>query len=155
MSIKINKNDKEYPLGFVPQHYPADRVYLDGDVNKTVQDAIDELSSTNRFTITGNATRGIEITSPTANNVCKFGGICQASVEIKIPNATYPSNELIASGFPKPKMLTKYKFYSNDNNQDFEANLDTDGNLRFIGYTNLTAQDWYLFQCTYILAETQ
>jgi len=38
MSIKINKNGKEYPLGFMPKHYPADRVYLDGDTTKTVQD---------------------------------------------------------------------------------------------------------------------
>ena len=40
MSIKINKNGKGYPLGFMPQHYPADRVYLDGDISKTVQDAL-------------------------------------------------------------------------------------------------------------------
>ena len=44
MSIKINKNGKEYDLGFMPEHYPADRVYLDGDTTKTVQDAIDELN---------------------------------------------------------------------------------------------------------------
>ena len=40
MSVKINKNNKEYPLGFMPEHYPADRVYLDGDLSKTVQDFI-------------------------------------------------------------------------------------------------------------------
>jgi len=40
MSAKINKNGKEYDLGFMPKHYPADRVYLDGDINKTVQDAL-------------------------------------------------------------------------------------------------------------------
>ena len=50
MSVKINKNNKEYPLGFMPQHYPADRVYLDGDTSKTVQDAIDGMEFT---TITG------------------------------------------------------------------------------------------------------
>ena len=44
MSIKINKNGKEYPLGFMPEHYPADRVYLDGDTTKNVQGAIDELA---------------------------------------------------------------------------------------------------------------
>ena len=38
MSGKINKNGKGYPLGFMPEHYPADRVYLDGDTSKTVQD---------------------------------------------------------------------------------------------------------------------
>lgn len=38
MSMKVNKNGKEYPLGFMPGHYPADRVYLDGDTSKTVQD---------------------------------------------------------------------------------------------------------------------
>ena len=44
MSIKINKNGKEYDLGFIPEHYPADRVYLDGDTSKTVQDAIGGLN---------------------------------------------------------------------------------------------------------------
>lgn len=44
MSIKINKNGKEYDLGFIPEHYPADRVYLDGDTSKTVQDIFDNLS---------------------------------------------------------------------------------------------------------------
>ena len=39
MSIKINKNNKEYPLGFVPQHYPADRVYRHGNVNENIDDA--------------------------------------------------------------------------------------------------------------------
>lgn len=43
MSIKINKNDKEYPLGVMPQHYPADRVYLDGDTSKNVQDFADDI----------------------------------------------------------------------------------------------------------------
>ena len=41
MSMKVNKNGKEYDLGFMPEHYPADRVYLDGDTSKTVQDVID------------------------------------------------------------------------------------------------------------------
>ena len=45
MSIKINKNGKEYDLGFIPEHYPADRVYLDGDTTKNVQGAIDEVAT--------------------------------------------------------------------------------------------------------------
>ena len=40
MSVKINKNGKEYDLGFMPKHYPADRVYLDGDTSKTVQELV-------------------------------------------------------------------------------------------------------------------
>lgn len=40
MSVKINKNGKEYPIGVMPQHYPADRVYLDGDTTKNVQDEL-------------------------------------------------------------------------------------------------------------------
>lgn len=40
MSVKINKNGKRYDLGFMPEHYPADRVYLDGDTDKTVQEAV-------------------------------------------------------------------------------------------------------------------
>lgn len=38
MSVKINKSNETYELGMMPIHYPADRVYLDGDVNKSVQD---------------------------------------------------------------------------------------------------------------------
>lgn len=41
MSMKAIKDGNEYPLGFMPEHYPADRVYLDGDTSKTVQDAIE------------------------------------------------------------------------------------------------------------------
>lgn len=40
MSIKINKNGKEYPLGFMPEHYPADRVYLFGNTNANVETAL-------------------------------------------------------------------------------------------------------------------
>ena len=47
MSVKINKNNKTYELGMMPIHYPADRVYLDGDTSKNVQDAIDNLKSKN------------------------------------------------------------------------------------------------------------
>lgn len=36
----IKKNGTDYPLQTMPLHYPADRVYLDGDTDKNVQDAI-------------------------------------------------------------------------------------------------------------------
>lgn len=36
----IKKNGTDYPIQTMPLHYPADRVYLDGDTSKTVQDAI-------------------------------------------------------------------------------------------------------------------
>lgn len=55
MSVKINKNDKEYPLGFMPEHYPADRVYLDGDTSKTVQDEIERGS----VSLTGSASETV------------------------------------------------------------------------------------------------
>lgn len=38
----IKKNGTDYELPMLAEHYPADRVYLDGDINKTVQDVIDE-----------------------------------------------------------------------------------------------------------------
>lgn len=52
MSVKINKNDKEYPIGIMPQHYPADRVYLDGDTTKNAQGAIDELAEKDLIRVT-------------------------------------------------------------------------------------------------------
>lgn len=36
--IIVKKDGIDYPLQTMPLHYPADRVYLDGDINKTVQD---------------------------------------------------------------------------------------------------------------------
>lgn len=41
--IKIKKDGTDYPLQTMPLHYPADRVYLDGDTTKTVQDALDDM----------------------------------------------------------------------------------------------------------------
>ena len=49
----IKKNGTDYPLQTMPLHYPADRVYLDGDINKTVQDAINKGS----VSVTANGTK--------------------------------------------------------------------------------------------------
>ena len=40
----IKKNGTDYKLPMLAEHYPADRVYLDGDTSKTVQDAVDTLT---------------------------------------------------------------------------------------------------------------
>lgn len=40
--IILKKNGTDYPLLTMPNHYPADRVYLDGDTTKNVQDAVDK-----------------------------------------------------------------------------------------------------------------
>ena len=42
--VKIKKDGTDYPLQTMPLHYPADRVYLNGDTTKTVQDALDKTS---------------------------------------------------------------------------------------------------------------
>lgn len=36
----IKKNGTDYKLPMLAEHYPADRVYLGGDINKTVEDAL-------------------------------------------------------------------------------------------------------------------
>ena len=36
----IKKNGTDYPLLTMPNHYPADRVYLDGDTTKNVQELV-------------------------------------------------------------------------------------------------------------------
>ena len=71
MSIKINKNGKEYDLGFIPEHYPADRVYLDGDTTKTVQDEFDgfygvRMYAETRDVVFENSATSKRITVPTA-----------------------------------------------------------------------------------------
>lgn len=36
----IKKNGTDYKLPMLAEHYPADRVYLDGDITKTVRDSL-------------------------------------------------------------------------------------------------------------------
>ena len=54
----IKKNGTDYKLPMLAEHYPADRVYLDGDTSKTVQDALKwkELLSTPLTTSASNYT---------------------------------------------------------------------------------------------------
>ena len=77
MSAKINKNGKEYPLGFMPEHYPADRVYLDGDINKTVQDAITGLKTIIK-------SKTMLASTGDANNVCATGLYTSNAIPIAV-----------------------------------------------------------------------
>ena len=43
--LGYKKGNTKGLCGNMPLHYPADRVYLDGDITKTVQDAYDEIKS--------------------------------------------------------------------------------------------------------------
>ena len=77
MSVKINKNGKEYDLGFIPEHYPADRVYLDGDISKTVQDEIGNLSKiVKKKTIT--------VSTPAPNKVAGIGLTISNAIPIAV-----------------------------------------------------------------------
>lgn len=69
MSMKVNKNGKEYPIGNMPMHYPADRVYLDGDTSKTVQDRFDNLIKTKNISGTTNANGNLSLGLTTDNVV--------------------------------------------------------------------------------------
>lgn len=68
----IKKNGTDYKLPMLAEHYPADRVYLDGDINKTVQDAID-----GNFTLAGTITTlNGEVSIPsTANEILVNGSV--------------------------------------------------------------------------------
>lgn len=55
--IILKKNGTDYLFGLIPLHYPADRVYLDGDTTKNVQDAIDEVND-NKVSKSGDTMRG-------------------------------------------------------------------------------------------------
>lgn len=70
MSMKVNKNRKGYPLGVMPEHYPADRVYLDGDTDKTVQGAIDKLTlKSKNITVTSNADGRVDLSLAYPSNI--------------------------------------------------------------------------------------
>ena len=53
MKLGIKKGNQKKLIGNIPIHYPADRVYLDGDTDKNVQDAVDGLVSKSGDTMTG------------------------------------------------------------------------------------------------------
>jgi len=48
--LGYKKGNKQRLCGQMPAHYPADRVYLDGDKTKTVQDALTPLNITGQVT---------------------------------------------------------------------------------------------------------
>lgn len=64
--VIIKKNGTDYPLLVMPNHYPADRVYLDGDTSKNVQDKVARKSDLTNLDLTGTTnTSGSTIASGT------------------------------------------------------------------------------------------
>lgn len=62
----IKKNGTDYPLLTMPNHYPADRVYLDGDTTKSVQDKCTRKADLTNLDLTGTTnTTGSTISSGT------------------------------------------------------------------------------------------
>lgn len=51
--IILKKNGTDYLFGLIPLHYPADRVYLDGDTTKTVQDKVARKADLTNLDLTG------------------------------------------------------------------------------------------------------
>ena len=56
--IIVKKDGTDYPLQTMPLHYPADRVYLNGDTNDDAESAIDGKVSKSGDTMTGDLTLG-------------------------------------------------------------------------------------------------
>ena len=64
--IILKKNGIDYLFGLIPLHYPADRVYLDGDTTKSVQDKCARKSDLTNLDLTGTTnTTGSTIPSGT------------------------------------------------------------------------------------------
>ena len=70
MKLGIKKGNERKISGNVPQHYPADRVYLDGDISKNVQEFKDNL------------VKKIDITAPSTGN----------TVQLTLPSGFTTSN---------------------------------------------------------------
>lgn len=51
--IILKKNGTDYLFGLIPIHYPGDRVYLDGDTTKTVQDKCARKADLTNLDLTG------------------------------------------------------------------------------------------------------
>ena len=69
MSFYTRKDNQTYREGQMPLHYPADRVYLDGDTSKTVQDRFDNLIKTKSISGTTNANGNLSLGLTTDNVV--------------------------------------------------------------------------------------
>lgn len=64
--IILKKDGIDYLFGFIPIHYPGDRVYLDGDTTKTVQDKCARKADLTNLDLTGTTnTTGSTIASGT------------------------------------------------------------------------------------------
>ena len=66
----IKKNGTDYKLPMLAEHYPADRVYLDGDTSKTVQWAIDKLKlKSKNITVTSNENGRVDLSLEYPSNI--------------------------------------------------------------------------------------
>jgi len=116
MSGKINKNGKGYPLGFMPEHYPADRVYLDGDTDKNVQELVARKSDLTNLDLTGTTnTTGSTISSGTYFYL--NGTLVRAKTDIA-SGATFTLNtnyEVVTAGAlnSQPSKIKIYDFTYN------------------------------------------
>ena len=84
MSIKINKNDKSYPVGVIPKNYPSTNIGYDNSQSglsaTKVQGAIDEI--TGLKTIIKSKT--MLASTGDANNVCATGLYTSNAIPIAV-----------------------------------------------------------------------
>lgn len=127
--VIIKKNGTDYPLLTMPNHYPADRVYLDGDTTKTVQDAIERGSVS--VTADGVKTRAqlynelfalIDITKVSYNSKLSINGWT-------LPVTIFTSTYIICAGISTVDATTTYTQSNNlsSNSTSFWRNITNTG----------------------------
>ena len=83
--IILKKNGTDYLFGFIPLHYPADRVYLDGDTSKNVQDNMARKSDLTDLLLAVYPVGSIYMSVNNVNPGTLFGGTWVAWGSGKVP----------------------------------------------------------------------
>lgn len=131
MKLGIKKGNERKISGSVPQHYPADRVYLDGDTSKNVQELVARKKDLTDLNLTGTKnTTGSTI--PSGYYFCLNGTLVRAKTAIA-NGATFTLNtnyEVVSAGGlnGQPYKIKVYEFtYSTSIPANSEVNFNLTG----------------------------
>lgn len=135
----IKKNGTDYKLPMLAEHYPADRVYLDGDTSKTVQDEIDNLKKyqyTRKVSNSFTSTDSIDFVAPADGYLCVFSTNPNTEVLVRLNGAD--GNNLIAKNGIIATSSSNWKFDTLYMRKNMTVTIipsgGTNGGYQFFGF---------------------
>ena len=141
----IKKNGIDYPLLTMPNHYPADRVYLDGNTTKNVQDKCARKADLANLDLTGT----INTTGSTISSGTYFylnGTLVRAKTDIA-SGATFTLNtnyEVVTVGDELSGLIKKKSYtFSSFTENCMVTDLNTTSSI-IIGFNPIDRNGWNL-----------